>query len=330
MHKQKQKTKFKITKSIFSAIYKFIVVASPFGLVLSILFFWIQAKDSKELVGNLMHIEQSLSTRHIGIFPDYLDKINKLLSETSREKEETTKIIVFQDVLFYGAFYNGTAFKEMVEHLSELADKGRKIVIAYYDNSGDMRAGRMFREVVQESWIRQQDLKKLPIERRELMAELRKEEKSREHVFATADSVVNEKYFAYYRDNERKEFSERIAGILKPFYNKTKNEDELFLKIDSIKQACLDKPVHTIMFSDVYQMYYQVTEELKFYFERHHIRLIPLNTYLTMSCWSNGEKALFAFPGKFAADEIGFISQDRAILRYIETMLEGVESNINE
>ena len=277
-----------------------------------------------------MHIEQSLSTRHIGIFPDYLDKINKLLSETSREKEDAEKIIVFQDVLFYGAFYNGTAFKEMIGQLSELADSGRKIVIAYYDNSGDMRAGRMFREVVQESWIRQQDLKKLPIERRELMAELRKEEKPREHVFATADSVVNEKYFAYYRDNEQKEFSERIANILQPFYNKTKNEDKLFLKIDSIKQACLNKPVHTIMFSDVYQMYYQVTEELKRYFEQHHIRLIPLNTYLTMSCWSNGEKALFAFPGKFAADEIGFISQDRAILRYIETMLEGVESNMNE
>jgi hypothetical protein len=46
-----------------------------------------------------------------------------------------------------------------------------------------------------------------------------------------------------------------------------------------------------------------------------------------MSCWSNGEKVLFAFPGKFAAEEIGFISSDIAILHYIDTMLEGVENS---
>ena len=318
------------TKSIFRYIYKTIADLSTFGLILSIVFFMIQARESKELVENLRHIEQSLSTRHIGIFPDYLDKINQLLSEIPRNND-STKIIVFEDVLYYGAFYNGAAFKDMIGQLSELSNKRKQIVIAYYDNNQDVRNGRMFREVVQESWIRKQDLGKLSQERRALMRELRKDRPSGSgNVFHTADSIISEKYFAIYRENEQKEFKERIEKILTPFYDKTKNDYSLFMKIDNIKNTCLDKPINTITFYDIYTMCYQVTEELKVFFEQHNIQLRPLNNYLTMSCWSNGEKVLFAFPGKFAADEIGFISSDNAILHYIETMLEGVETSLND
>ena len=329
MKRLSEKKQWKIAKSVFVHIYQTIVILSPFGLILSIAFFMIQTKESEQLVGNLTHIEQSLSTRHIGIFPDYLDKINQLLYETPRIQDDTTKIIIFEDVLFYGAFYNGAAFKEMMRQLSELSDNGKKIVIAYYDNSKEMRKGKMFREVVQESWMRQQDLGALAQERRTLMEQLRKERTSGGGgVFRTADSIASEKYFAYYRDNERKEFTERIENICIPFYDKTGNDHSLFQQIDSIKNACLNKPLNTITFYDIYTLYYQVTEELKAFFEQHNIQLIPLDNYLTMSCWSNGEKVLFAFPGKFAADEIGFISSDAAILHYIDTMLEGAENSL--
>ena len=324
------KAKLKVAKTIFKGIYESIVILSPFGLILSIAFFMIQTKESEELVDNLTHIEQSLSTRHIGIFPDYLDKINRLLYETPRHQEDSSRIIIFQDVLFYGAFYNGNAFKEMIHQLSELSSNGRYIVIAYYDNSNEMRKGRMFREVVQESWMRQQDLKKLSNERRELMESLRKENESRSNVFRIADSIANEKYFAFYREYEHKEFSTRIERILRPLYNGTRHDYQLFLKIDNIKTKYLNKPVEKIAYDDIYKVYYEVTEELKSFFEAHNVQLIPLNEYLTMSCWSNGERVLFAFPGKYAADEIGFISSDVAILRYIDTMLEGVENNNKE
>ena len=330
MENTNSKTRFKVAKSIFKGIYEAIVIASPFGLILSIAFFMIQAKESEQLVGNLTHIEQSLSTRHIGIFPDYLDKINKLLEETPRNQEDSSKIIIFQDGLFYGAFYNGHAFKEMIHQLSELSGSGKHIVIAYYDNNNEMRKGRMFREVVQESWIRQHDLRKLSNEKRDLIQSLRKENVLGSSVFRTADSIANEKYFAFYREKEQKEFAQRVEKILLPLYDKTKNDYPLFLKIDNIKSKYLDKALHTITFDDIYRMYYEVTEELKVFFEAHNIRLIPLNDYLTMSCWSNGEKVLFAFPGKYAADEIGFISSDIAILHYIDTMLEGVESSEEE
>ena len=320
----------KTAKTIFVNIYKFIVILSPFGLILTIAFFMIQTKESEQLVNNLMRIEQSLSTKHIGIFPDYLDNINKLLSETSRKQEDSAKIIIFQDVLFYGAFYNGHAFKEMICQLSELSNSGRKIVIAYYDNSQDRRRGRMFREVVRESWMRQQDLGKLAQERRDLMSSLRNDNMQRDKIFHVADSIVNEKYFASYRNIEWSEFSKRIETILIPFYDEAKKDNPLFFRIDSIKNQYLNKQPHAIRFEDVYEVYYQVTEELKVFFKSHNIQLVPLNDYLTMSCWSNGEKVLFAFPGKFAAEEIGFISSDHAILHYIDTMLEGVKNSEEE
>ena len=174
---------------------------------------------------------------------------------------------------------------EMIKQLSDLSNKKKQIVIAYYDHSDNIRDGRMFREVVQESWIRQQDLKKLAQERSTLIDSLRGNPSMR-NVFRMADSIVCEKYFTLYRDNEREAFSKRIEKILIPFHDGTKNEHPIFRNIDNIK-----------------------------------------NNYLTMSCWSNGGKALFTFPGKFAADEIGFISIDRDILNYINTMLDGVEND---
>ena len=164
-----------------------------------------------------------------------------------------------------------------------------------------------------------------------IMRELRKENSSGGgNISRIADSIASEKYFNFYRANELKEFTERIEKIRLPFYDETKNDYALFLKIDSIKNACINKPINTITFYDIYTMYYQVTEELKLFFEQHNIQLRPLNNYLTMSCWSNGEKVLFAFPGKYAADEIGFISSDNAILHYIETMLNGVENSLKD
>jgi hypothetical protein len=320
-------SKEKMSESHWYKIGKFILTSAPFAMLLSIVFFWYEMhrndKESDEMIGNLKQIEQSLSTRHIGIFPAYLDEINKLLSETPKD---AAKIIIFEDVLFYGAFYNGSSFKKMIQQLADLSNKGKKIVIAYYDNSKEWRKGRMFREVVQESWMWQSDLSKLAQERSEVMDSLQKNLKGRENLLFS-DSIVSEKYFTLYRDDKRKEFSERRKKILVPFYDASGNDNLLFKRLDDIKNSCLGKPENSITFYDIYTMYNQVTEELKAFFYQHNIITVPLNNYLTMSCWSNGEKVLFAFPGRFAADEIGFISHDLAILRYIETMLAGILNN---
>jgi hypothetical protein len=313
-------------RSFFVKAYKIVAVLAPFGFILSIAFFMVQTKRSEKLVNNLVTIEQSLSTKYIGIFPDYLDKINQLLSETPLN--DTAKIVIFEDVLFYGAFYNRTEFKKMIENLTKLSTHGKRITISYYDNSDNMRAARMFREVVQESWMRQTDLSKLAQDRRVLMDSLQNQNVLRRRTYNIADSIASEKYFACYRDGDRKEFEQRVRKILIPLYDATKNDYQVFSKIDEIKNNYLNKPANAITFYDMYMMYQQITDELETFFKTNKIQLIPLDNYLTMSCWSNGEEVLFAFPGRFAADEIGFMSQDLAILRYIDTMLEGVKSSL--
>jgi hypothetical protein len=318
--------KEKNTRSFFAKAYRIVAILAPFGFILSIAFFMVQIQRSEKLVSNLVIIEQSLSTKYIGIFPDYLDKINQLLSETPLD--DTAKIVIFEDVLFYGAFYNRTEFKKMIENLTKLSTHGKRITISYYHSSANIRANRMFREVVQESWMRQTDLGKLAQDRRALMDSLQKQNVSRRNLYNIADSIASEKYFACYRDGDRKEFEKRVAKILIPLYDASKNDYHVFSQIDKIKNNYFNKPTNAITFYDIYMMYQQVTDELETFFKTNKIQLIPLDNYLTMSCWSNGEKVLFAFPGRFAADEIGFMSQDLAILRYIDTMLEGVKNSL--
>jgi hypothetical protein len=318
--------KEKTERSIFGKAYKIVVVLAPFGFILSIIFFFVQIERQRNVINNLISIEQSVSTRHIGIFPDYLDEINELLSETSTE--DTAKIIIFEDVLFYGAFYNGPAFKTMIENIMRLTSKNKRITIAYYDNSDNIRTGRMFREVVQESWMHPTDLSKLAGYRKMLMDSLQLQNNSRRNIFRIADSVASEKYFVRYRDDKGKKFEERVEKILIPLYDSTKNDYPVFSQIDQIKNKYITRPFNTISFYDMYRMCQEITDELETFFEANKITLVPLTNYLVMSCWSNGKKVLFAFPGKFAADEIGFISHDLAILHYIETMLAGVEVNL--
>jgi len=318
---------YKKMKSFFGATYKLIAILSPFGFILSIVFFFGEVKNSEKLVDNLVGIEQSLSTRHIGIFPDYLDEINELLSGTSLS--DTARIIIFEDLLFSGAFYDKEAFKSMVDNLIKLSHS-RRIIIAHYENSSDMRRGRMFREVVQEAWMLQTDLPRLRHTRLEIADSLRKKEVERQNVYRISDSIACERLFAAYRDKDKSGFEKRVKKILIPLYNDPENDFPVFKEIDDIKQMHLDKPLNTISFYDIYTMYQQITDSFSAFYKTNKIQLIPLGNYLSMSCWSNGEKALFALPGRFAAEEIGFISRDNAILQYINTMLDGVINSMED
>ncbi|MDR2824648.1 MAG: hypothetical protein LBB41_05555 [Prevotellaceae bacterium] len=324
--------KSKSQKSFLQTVYKIVTVIAPFGFILSIAFFMAQTQKSVKLVNKLSGIEQSLSTRHIGIFPDYLDKINELLLE--KPSNDDAAVVIFEDVLFYGAFYNGAAFKEMVENLTKISTQGRQITIAYYDNSdnsNNRRTNRMFREVVQESWMRQNDLPLLTEERITLLRDTSFcPQLTGQKRFNYIDSVTSEKYFAVYRDKDRAEFNRRLEKILVPLYDASKNDYQVFKQIDEIKQKYLKKDAASITFADFYSTYKEFTDNLAAFYRTNKIQLIPLTNYLTMSCWSNGEKVLFALPGRYAADEIGFISHDLAILRYIDTMLKGVKSSGKE
>jgi len=214
----------------------------------------------------------------------------------------------------------------MVENLTKIS-QNRQITIAYYDHSDNMRASRMFREVVQESWMRPSDLARLADEKITLLRDTSfysqiKGIKRMNYI----DSIVSEKYFAIYRDKEKTEFSKRLEKILIPLYDASNRDYPVFKQIDNIKQKYLKKDIKDITFNNLFSACREITDELIAFYGTNKIELIPLTNYLTMSCWSNGKKVLFALPGRYAADEIGFISHDIAILQYINTMLEGVKS----
>ena len=299
-----------------SKIWGFIKVLAPIGFILSITFFVISTfnakRSSERLVSNLMKIEQSLSTRHIGIFPNYLPQINELLSDA--DKQDT--IIIFEDVLHYGIFSSPNEFKVMTRKLLELS-KTNKIIIVYYDINE--KNNRTFRRSVQESRIKLQYLGKLASERIEIMKQLQQNENAANENrsnFQIADSIVCEKYFAYSREDA--DFETKVKKYLTPLYDSTKDKDSLFYRIDEVKRENIGKPIKTITFHDFYKLYLGIDEILINTFESHGMELIGVNEFHVMSCWKTGDKAILAFPSKYATNEIGFITQDPVFSEYIQ------------
>ena len=269
-----------------------------------------------------MKIEQSLSTRHIGIFPNYLPQINELLANAN--KQDT--IVIFEDVLHYGIFSSPNEFKMMTYKLLELS-KTNKIIIVYYDI--DEKNNRTFRRSIQESRIKLQYLGKLASERIEIMKELHQNENANNQNrsgFQIADSIVCEKYFAYSREDA--DFETKVKKYLTPLYDSDKDRDSLFYRMDVVKRINIGKPINTITFNDFYKLYVGIDELLINAFESRGIELIGVNEFHVMSCWKTGSKAILAFPSKYATDEIGFITQDPVFSEYILTMLKGVKEQI--
>ncbi len=126
-----------------SNIIKRITQSATFALLLSIVFFAYQtssgAKETKEVVENLEKIQSSLSTRYLGLFPEYIGNINLLLNDAINHENNTElrdSIIIFEDVLYYGIRSDAKGFREMMENLLTLTDNGCHVTIAYYNVDG--------------------------------------------------------------------------------------------------------------------------------------------------------------------------------------------------
>lgn len=112
--------------------------------------------------------------------------------------------------------------------------------------------------------------------------------------------------------------------------------DSLCTVLDAIKRKHLSKPHNQVLYSDIKNMYEEITIAIANMLNGlKGVELVPLDEYLTMSCWmtivNNKETAIIAFPSKYSSDEIGFISQDTAFSKYIQTMLDGMRlSSVKE
>ncbi|MDR0873401.1 MAG: hypothetical protein LBN27_08050 [Prevotellaceae bacterium] len=314
--------KHKLQNSKITKVAKFILTSAPFALLLSIAFFWYEMyendKENDKMISELKNIEQSLSTRYIGIFPNYLPQINQLLLNANPEKP----IIIFEDVLYYGIVSTPNEFKKMINHLLELS-KECKITIVYYDTNQ-----RIYRRYIRESKINPQFYTEIANETTKLRQQYQHRQFPKgQNAYSFADSIVSEKYFALSKDQN---FEKTIKKYLTPLYNPATDRDSLFWRIDQAKTAPIKKPMDKITFYDYLSMYRGITKELENAFRQHNIELIPINEYLVMSCWYNDNKAVLAFPSKYSTDEIGFYSQDHIFAKYIEKMLDGVKNQVRE
>ena len=306
-----------------------------------------QDKQLEESIDKLAKIEQSLSTRYLGIFPEYISEIGALFDDVGT----TDSIVIFEDVLYYGIKSRPKEFFDLNKKLFDHAIAGGSITVAYYDfEKSDLRpvSSDIFHKMIIESRISAKYHAVMNERRRSEIARRRKE--SEQYGLITPDtlrkldSTLCQEYFAATRDGNFEKFKKDVNAYLDKGLimdeNSTLSASELVtnqmcVEIDSVKQLYLGngKPLEDILFSDYEMMYRKMSEVIVKYYSKYGIDLVPLDEYLTMSCWmvkksSRKEvNAVLAFPSKYSTDEIGFYSQDEAFSKYIGTMLEGVRQN---
>ena len=370
-------------------ICKVIMDSASFAMVLSVAFFAYEIfegkKETKEVVDNLVEIQNSLSTKYLGLFPEYINNINVLLEQAITHQEHVADqdtVIIFQDVLYYGILSDAEGFRNMNKNLLTLAQNGCHVTIAYYD-LGSKPFQQMLRDALiapQYSSARQeyiarhfQQLQAFNKERERILyapqtveyqnammqmvndyfpdicaqlvgdqpIEVRRKIITRTlSNYDYIDSLACERYFDSTKVVHRDKLVERRAAYLRHIPHDTNLSDSITLQVnhmcqclDNIKQHYLDKNFKNIHFCDFQNMYIDMSQTImELYSNCPNVELLPLSESLMMSCWltkiGKEERAIFAFPSKYSTDEIGFVSQDEAISRYIHKMLVGIKNNI--
>lgn len=372
-------------------VFKKIFQSATFALLLSVAFFAYEmnsgAEESKEIVDDLKAIQNSLSTRYLGLFPEYIDNINDLLEQAieHQDKHEAhDSVIICEDVLYYCIRSDAQGFRDMLTNLVILSEKGCPISIAYYDTKSfpfknminnsliSMEQQRHYREDRKAYRERMMLIKqaynhiskeKTAAERTVLMEDIinkhfdnyivkQRAQSDKNKSFAElrnqlsndrrVDSVLCEKYFRATNATNPQKNKKLVAQLLRPLPmsgGTTAAEikvDSLCTVLDAIKRKHLSKPHNQVLYSDIKNMYEEITIAIANMLNGlKSVELVPLDEYLTMSCWmtivNNKETAIIAFPSKYSSDEIGFISQDTAFSKYIQTMLDGMRlSSVKE
>ena len=292
-----------------------------------------------------MKIEQSLSTRYLGIFPEYIEEIGRLFENV----EPSDTIVIFEDVLYYGIKSRPKEFHTMHKSLFEHAMNGGSITVAYYDFKKSERTPLhkdIFHKMIKESRISSQFHVAMDEKFSNEIKELREvKQRIEPDMIKEIDSSLCEEYFSATRNDDMAKFKKDVDAYLsRDLIFDIKSDasaaeyvtNQMCLEIDQVKQKHLGngKTLESILFSDYELMYREMSETIvKYYSKFDNIELVPLEEYLTMSCWlvkegnHKGVKTVLAFPSKYSTDEIGFYSQDEAFSKYISTMLEGVKQN---
>lgn len=342
---------FKSTKTykIIDGVAKSAIVA----LALSFVFFAYDVyKDSdqdkrdqehfEKTVQQLDEVRQALSTRFLGSFPMYLPEINTIVERI--QPQDT--LIIFEDVLYYGIKSKPYEFRRFNQLLLNHTKHGGKVIVAYYDNHPDIDFpwNSIFYRTILESRISMKYVPQIMSEHRNRSRLASKEGQQEELDDWSLDSCITEKFFRI-TCNDDKKFAQKVQegyishAIVQNLINQNETDEivnHLCIQLDSIMQMYLGgKKVDDIHFSDYKHMYSDMTDCIAECYRQNGVELIPLNEYLTMSCWlvkpvneSRSTEAILAFPSKYSSDEIGFYSQDASFSHYISMILNGVNGNM--
>lgn len=334
-HKEKASRKRKMTVPFWTKrMLKWATNSAMFGMIITFAIFFYQeyesAKQAKAIVDNLVYVQKSLSTRYLGIFPNYLNQINDLLE--SAQPNDT--IVIFEDVLYYGFISKPDEFKKMQKKLISLSDSGCHVTMAYYNPKS-----RNFKRMIIDQYIATDISAQMDQERRALLSnhEHGKNRHSGIHELRSQDSLLVDKYFCITREKDPDKFKKSVDDRRRLLSALTGNEtaldlelENLYAKIDSVKSACLAGDYDDLCIHDFENMYREISFLMGDEYQKHGIELIRINENLSISCWLVADKAILAFPSKYATDEIGFYSHDPAFSKYIKTMLNGFIGNYSK
>lgn len=355
----------KIKKTRFYRFINTFASSAIIGLTITFLIFAYKVYSGKkqfdETVDRLDNISKSLSTRCLGKFPAYISEINDIFA-TLQPKDT---VVIFEDVLYYGIKSNPTGFGQLQQHLLNHSRQGGTVIVAYYDNhyrGANIPWMTVFHRMIVESRIAPKYLSQISAERHRRLEQAAEKQDSvnskgktsRIGVLAYIDSCVTEEFFSKTRDNDI-DAAQRIVDGYLSFWDAIKSDasstvmadaviKNLCCSLDSIMHHYLEKgangktkSIKEIHFADYEKMYSDITDCIIECYRYHGVEMVPLNEYLTMSCWlilpadkKHSVKSILAFPSKYSSDEIGFYSQDELFSEYIMTILKGVRGNINE
>jgi hypothetical protein len=371
-------------------IFKVITDSAGLAFILSIAFFayetWESKRETKEVVDNLVQIQNSLSTRYLGLFPEYISNINVQLEHAMERQNYSPNpqdsIIIFQDVLYYGILSDPEGFRNMNRNLLTLANNGCHVTIAYYGLNSEP-FNRMLKDALIDTRYHtayQQSIKDHRNEVRRLnselaalhfapntpeykaallekvkmyfpdayhrLADIQSGDNQVRRIMHTLndrayiDSLASERYFDSTKVILKEKLLKKRKGYLRGIPLDKHATDSITLRVnqmckqlDDVKKKYLDKNFKNLRFADYQNMYVEMSQTIiDLYSLSSNIEIIPLSETLLMSCWltkvGGQEHAIFAFPSKYSTDEIGFISQDKAISDYIHKMLSGIQNGM--
>lgn len=332
---------------LFATFVKSAAVGLLFAVICFVYDVYHDSEQDKQLdasIDQLKKIEQSLSTRYLGIFPEYIQEIDVLFNNL----DPTDTVVIFEDVLYYGIKSRPLEFRNVNEKLFKHLINGGLVTVAYYDykETNGKSMSNIFNKMIMESRISSHYLSALYIKRSDTLEYLRRLGLYGNDVLEGVDSALCERYFSASRRDNPVKFWQDVEAYaknnlvgenwMKP--NATPSElvvDQMCAELDMVKQELLgqEKDPEDILFDDYMKMYRSMSEVIAKYYGKYGAVLVPMDEYLTMSCWlvkkgnQKGIGSVLAFPSKYSTDEIGFYSQDEAFSRYISTMLEGVKDN---